>query len=171
MDGRTYESFINQFYSYEPTWERITTQVYSEYLKKKILIFRYLQHSLARELNSTALCLGLFLTEKGEIDDTVTPVVNMTLASISLLQLGQIENSLGKANFNYGLTMMHESTRRVVLGLGKHAKAKSSIPHILSAHPLITEVRDCVTKMYENLERVEEIAEDCRIVCQTNAWI
>ncbi|UMM35363.1 hypothetical protein L5515_008022 [Caenorhabditis briggsae] len=134
IDGRSYESFINQFYSYEPTWERITT---------------YLQHSLARELNSTALCLGLVLNDKGEIDDTVTPVVNMTLASIALLQLGQIEHSLGRVNFNYGLTMMHETTRRVVLEL---------------AHPLITEVRDCVTKMYDNLERVEEIADDCRMI-------
>uniref|UniRef100_A0A8R1HJ28 Uncharacterized protein n=1 Tax=Caenorhabditis japonica TaxID=281687 RepID=A0A8R1HJ28_CAEJA len=134
-DGRTYESFINQFNSYEPTWERITS---------------YLQNSLARELNSTALCLGFFLDSKGELEESeATPVLNMTLASISLLQLGQIENSLGRANFNYGLTMMHESTRNVVLKL---------------AHPLITEVKDCVTKMYDNLERVEEIAEDCRII-------
>ncbi|CAB3396865.1 unnamed protein product [Caenorhabditis bovis] len=133
-DGRPFESFINQFYAHEPLWERITT---------------YIRHSLARELNTTAMCIGLALDVKGQIIDQEVPTVNMSQASLALLQLEQIKNYLGKSNFNFGMSIMHESTRNIVLELAK---------------PLILEIKDCVAKMYENQERVEEIAEDCRLI-------
>ncbi|CAI5453052.1 unnamed protein product [Caenorhabditis angaria] len=133
-DGKSYESMINQFNAHEPIWERIST---------------YLQQSLARELNITATCLGFNLDALGNLIEFPIPEVNMTLASFSLIQLAEIENSLGRRNFNYRLSMMHESTRRTVLEL---------------ASPLIKEVKECVTKMYDNLERVEEIAPDCRAI-------
>ncbi|CAD6193898.1 unnamed protein product [Caenorhabditis auriculariae] len=133
-NGRSFEAFLNQINAQESFWERITA---------------YVQRSLARELNSTTLCIGIRLDDDGSIDENFPSQVNTSLASLALLHLSEIENALQTPSFNYGLKMMRENTRKIVLTM---------------ALPLIRDMRDCVKKMYDNEERVGEIAQDCRLV-------
>ncbi|PAV69223.1 hypothetical protein WR25_01563 [Diploscapter pachys] len=133
-DVPTFEHYFNQFRSYEYIWERVTT---------------YLQRSLSKEMNATASCLGLHMSDDGTINTTKTGFApfNSSLLSMSLLQLSHLETALKYPDSVYGLKFMDHTTKIKIVDL---------------VLPFVREMQGCITKMYDNPATINEIGEDCR---------